>query len=81
MLYVVGRGTLGLTSGMGTAYFAGSLEGIEMLLGMFPERLLPVKDPCSIFEVESFIADAEDALQAVTLHGHSTVSRCHGLCR
>ncbi len=40
---------------------------------MPPERVLLVEGPCPLLEVESFVPNAEETLQAVTLHRKALV--------
>ena len=67
MLNTVKNCARSLTFGMWTEYSTADLEGLDVILNVPPERILLAEDPCPLFEVESFICNAEETLRAVAL--------------
>ena len=62
MLHVIDNDALTLTFRMGARYFAVAFEGVNVILDVPPERVLLAKYPCTVFESESSISNAEETL-------------------
>ena len=62
MVQVVNRNAYSLTFGIRTRYLVAALQGIDVILNMPAECILLAERPCAVFEYESFISKAEQAL-------------------
>ena len=62
MLHAVKSCTRSLTPGMWTEYSAADLNGLNVIRNVSSEYVLLAKDPCRLFEVESFISNVEETL-------------------